>query len=108
MHRFHHPEECEEDILCLNQIPKRVNVRPTPGSPPDLDTAWGMHLEEGLDIERIVIVVLVGFVSSLAFGIVWATVKKSVQDGFSVAGYIAACETLLLATGQLFISLGTI
>lgn len=104
MHRFNNPEECLQDVLCLNQIPKRINETPTPGLQPDLYTGWGIHLEEGLDIERMVFLLLVGFVTSTVFGIVWAVVKQSIQDGFSIAAFIAACEALAVATVQLLVS----
>lgn len=107
MHRFHNPEECLQDVLCLNQIPKRTNERPTPGLAPDLHTGWGMHLEEGLDAERIFCLLLLGFVSSTLFGVLWAVLKKSIQDGFSVAAFIATSEALAVAMVQLFLTMGS-
>ncbi|KAF2855319.1 hypothetical protein T440DRAFT_209539 [Plenodomus tracheiphilus IPT5] len=103
MHRFNSPEACYNDDICLKQIPKRVNERPTPGIAPDLHTGWGLHFEEGLDFERICFVLLGAFVSSGLFGLIWAVCKGSLQDGFTVAGFVASGEAVAVASLQLLI-----
>jgi hypothetical protein len=108
MHRFNSPKACYHDDICLNQIPKRINEPPTPGIAPDLYTGWGLFLEEGLDPDRICILLLTGFVSSMTFGIVWGICKGSLQDGFAVAGFLASSEAVAVATVQLLLAIGAI
>lgn len=70
MHRFNTPTHFSQDKICFDQIPKRINERPTPGIAPDLHTGWGIYLEEGLDSHRICLLLLTGFVSSGMFGLI--------------------------------------
>ncbi|KAH4205897.1 hypothetical protein HBI40_235060 [Parastagonospora nodorum] len=104
MHRFTSPFNCYSDDICLRQFPKRVKERPTPGTEPDNYTGWGIHLEEGLDLERLFLLILIGLLCSLIFGVIWAVCRRSVQDGFTVAGYIVASETLGLTLLQLVLA----
>jgi hypothetical protein len=106
MHRFTAPNECFHDDICLRQIPKRVGERPTPGIDPDFHTGWGMHIEEGLDFERICLLLFFGIVSGGTFGIVWAVWRRSLQDGFAVAGFIVGSEGVAVATLQLLLAFG--
>ena len=108
MHKFSHPEECLQDVWCLDQVPKRINEKPTPGIAPDLHTGWGMHLEEDVDFQRIFVLLLLMFVSSVLFGILWSVFRSGIQDAFSVASYIATCEALGVATVQLAFSIGVV
>ena len=108
MHRFNSPFECCEDDICLNQIPKRANEIPTPGVAPDFYTGWGLHLEKGLDTERVFLLLLVFFVSSGIFGLVWAICNRSLQDGFSMAGWIVSGEAVAVATLQLLLTVDVI
>jgi len=104
MHRFTSPEACFHDKICLNQMPKRVGERPTPGIDPDFYTGWGMHIDEGLNFERICFILFIGIVSGGTFGIVWAICKKSLQDGFAVAGFIIGAEAIAVASLQLLLA----
>jgi hypothetical protein len=108
MHRFTSPKECFSDDVCLRQIPKRVREPPTPGIDPDYHTGWGMYLEEGLNLERLFLWILLGGGASLLFGVLWAIDKKSVQDGFAVAAYIIAVETLGATVLQLLLAVKAI
>ncbi|KAH6868335.1 heterokaryon incompatibility protein-domain-containing protein [Alternaria rosae] len=108
MHRFISPMECFDDDICLKQMPKRVGEPPKPGIDPDLYTGWGMHIEEGLDFERICLLLFFGIVSGGTFGIVWAICKKSLQDGFAVAGFIVGIGAVAIATLQLLLAFETI
>lgn len=108
MHRFTSPDACLQGNICLRQMPKRVGERPTPGIDPDFYTGWGMHIEEGLNIERIYLLLLVGVVSGGTFGIVWAICKRSLQDGFAVAGFIVGIEAIAVASLQLLLAVETV
>lgn len=100
MHRFTNVGQCSADDFCLLGIPKRLNGPPRVGSAIDQNTAWGLHLEEGLDGERLLLWVVLGALASLIFAVPWAIVKGSIQDAFSVAGYVVTAEALAMATMQ--------
>jgi hypothetical protein len=108
MHRFTSPINCFNDSFCLAQIPKRIGERPTPGIAPDYYVGWGMHLEHGLNLERLFLWILLGAVPSVLFGVLWAVFKKSIQDGFAVAAYIIAVETLGATVLQLLLAVKAI
>jgi len=108
MHRFTSPEDCFDDDICFKQMPKRVGEPPKPGIDPDFYTGWGMHIEEGLDFERICLLLSFGIVTGGTFGIVWAICKRSLQDGFAVAGFIVGSEAVAVATLQLLLAFGTL
>jgi hypothetical protein len=105
MHRFSNSASCRDSTYCLSQIPKRVHGRPQFGSAPDHFTAWGLYFHETFDMTRLCLCGIVAFLISLAFGVVWAVDKKSIQDGFAVASYILALETLTISTVQVGIGL---
>lgn len=54
-------------------------------------------------MSRLCLCGIVAFLLSLGFGVVWATEKKSIQDGFAVASYILALEALTIGTIQVAI-----
>ncbi|KAF2192438.1 hypothetical protein K469DRAFT_553409, partial [Zopfia rhizophila CBS 207.26] len=101
MHRFTNPHCCRDSTICLDQFPKRIERRPEHGVQPDMHTGWGLYLEEGFDLRRISLCAMLGLIISLVFGIAWSVKFESVQDGFTVAAYILAFETVTLATIQL-------
>ena len=107
MHRFSSPINCFQDDICLRQFPKRVGERPTPGIDPDFYTGWGMHLEQGLDLQRIFLVLFFGIASAGTFGLVWG-VCKSLLDGFSIASFIVGSEAVAVAIVQILLSVGAI
>jgi hypothetical protein len=51
---------------------------------------------------------MVAILLSLAFGIIWAAGKRSIQDGFAVASYILALQALAMGTVQVGIELNWI
>jgi hypothetical protein len=80
--------------------------RPQYGVAPDHFIAWGLYFQEDYEMKRLVICGVVTFLISLIFGIVWATYRKSIQDGFTVASYILTFETLCIGTVQISIRSG--
>lgn len=105
MHRFTDPTHCGDDTLCLEQIPKRIRGRPQYGAAPDHFTAWGLYFQETVDMERLCACCIIAFLVSLLSGVLWATYKKSLQDGFAVASYILTFETMTIGTIQVGIAL---
>ena len=100
MHRFTDTGHCSGDGDCLLGIPKRANGPPLIGSTLDRTDAWGLDFEEGFDVDRLLLWVVLGLLPSLCFAIPWTVVKGSIQDGFSVAGYVVGAEALAIATVQ--------
>jgi hypothetical protein len=100
MHCFKNPAACEDNFYCLEQFAKRVDGPPLPNQDPDHSIGWGLLLEIGFDWGRLIICLYIGIVSSLGFGIPWAIVRGSIQDGFAVATYIIGLEALAVATAQ--------
>lgn len=88
--RFKDPTHCQDSTLCLKQFPKRKTRRPIRGDPIDGNTAWGIYLQDFFSIRRLCFAIFLCFVAGLVFGICWAVWKGSIQDGFSVSGFVFA------------------
>lgn len=91
---------------CLQRIPKRYSGQPVPEQVPDLDTGWGMELEEGC-FDRLVILLAIGFLAGTVFGIVWSIWKRDVSSGFAVAAWIMGSEAVAVAVAQTLLFLQT-
>lgn len=104
MHRFTcaKDEECLNDDICFQQIAKRINGPVDPGQSPDLNTGWGMHLEEGYSA-RLGMVLLFGVVLSGIVGIIWSSITKDLQGGFVVAAWIVATEAVIVGILQILL-----
>jgi hypothetical protein len=59
-------------------------------------------------MSRLCLCGMVAILLSLAFGIIWAAGKRSIQDGFAVASYILALQALAMGTVQVGIELNWI
>lgn len=91
MHFFHHPDHAEDEPACLDLFPKKLRERFSVCSGKVTETGWGLHLVEGWDIRKtwFVVFILFGLGSSL-WGILWAVFNKSIQDAFTISGFMAA------------------
>jgi hypothetical protein len=103
LRRFKTPRACRDSSFCLRQFPKRIQRRPQRGVPPDFETGWGLHFQEGYDFEKVVALLLLGVIFSLVIGIVWS-VYHTVADGFQIAGYIITAWALGITTLQFVVS----
>lgn len=92
MHLYDHPEDAEDTGVCLQKIPKKVRERllvcPNRGT----GLGWGLHFVEGLNWTKLWWLGLVGFLTSIAFGVSWSVVKDDIQGGFGVT----ACMMVML------------
>jgi hypothetical protein len=70
---------------------------------PNFYTGWGLHFQEGWDLEIILAMVLTGIFISLIFGVLWS-VFPTVADGFQVGGHIMAVWALGVASLQFAVS----
>lgn len=109
MHRFTgpKPDECLDDNVCYEQIPKRINGHVDPDKPPDSNVSWGLQLEEGYS-ERLVFVFFSGVVASGVVGLVWSICVKDLQSGFVVASWILTSEAVVVGVLQLLLFLGAV
>jgi hypothetical protein len=102
-------EDCLDDAVCFERIPKRMD-RPVPwdhSDAPDLGIGWGLQLEEGYS-NRVCIVLLVGVFVSAVIGAIWSIFAKDVQSGFVVASWMVTSEAILVGTVQLLLILRTV
>lgn len=104
-HLFHHPEDANErSITCLRAPKKRkakLSICPQQGT----SVGWGIHLVEGWVVARVwLLVLLLFFGGSVAFGVCWAVLQRDVQTAFGVSAYIVALGGLLAGTVQAFLA----
>ncbi|KAK5631153.1 hypothetical protein RRF57_006868 [Xylaria bambusicola] len=78
------------------QLPKRTSKLDHAG-PDDTRIAWGIHFEEGWHWRTVYFLVFLSTSCSLAFGVAWAVVKKSIGDAFTAASFGATICSALIA-----------
>jgi hypothetical protein len=96
MHRYNNPTHCGASTKIFEQIPKRKERKPIPGTAPDMYTGWGLYLIDGPDMGRLarvaIAVYVLSFLASFIFGLVWSLASpdtyKSVGDAWTTASYI--------------------
>lgn len=95
-HRYNYPTHCGGSTKIFEQIPKRKERKPIPGTAPDMYTGWGLYLIDGPNMGRLarvaIAVDVLSFLTSFIFGLVWllASPDKSVGDAWTTASYIFA------------------
>jgi hypothetical protein len=99
MHIYHHPEDADQETICLERFPKRVKER-LKLEQPSLQVGWGIEFVEGIHWNKVWCFGFVIIVLSLIMGIVWSCVKKDVQGGFGIAGYMMAFLTFTVGMVQ--------
>ncbi|KAH8652674.1 hypothetical protein BGZ60DRAFT_519845 [Tricladium varicosporioides] len=96
MHCFNHPDDTEDEQVCLTRFPKKIKekLRCSKGAHP----GWGLQFVEGWDIKK---TWLLAFgVGSLLLGILWTYFKHSIQDAFTMSAYLIAFGTVTIGTVQ--------
>lgn len=85
MHFLQSPEcVAEKQKWILKQFPKKIRGKLSA----QLDgpvQGWGIHLKEGRNKGKILLLISLNLIMVLIFGLVWSEVKKDVQGGFGVA-----------------------
>ncbi|RDW58742.1 hypothetical protein BP6252_13218 [Coleophoma cylindrospora] len=101
MHYILYPDCADDDPRCLEKFPKKLRERLAVCNANPDGTGWGLHLVEGLNMRKIWIVAFVVFgLGSLLWGILWAVLKKSIQDAFTISGFVVALTTLTIGFAQ--------
>lgn len=102
MHLFEHPDHAEDEPICLDRFPKKLKDKLLcrGGSNP----GWGLQFVEGWDMKKIWGLVFLLFgMGSLLIGVLWSVYGHSIQDAFTMAGYMVAMATVSMGTIQAFL-----
>lgn len=85
-----------ESHLIFNQIPKKTN-RLDRTKVHEVNDAWGISFEEGWHWRTIYLLMFLTIWGSLTFGVVWAVIKGSAGDAFTVASFGTSVGSAFIA-----------
>ncbi|KAL3426137.1 hypothetical protein PVAG01_02928 [Phlyctema vagabunda] len=97
MHFLYNPECAEDGPVCLERLPKKLREQLTVCNGKLTEFGWGLHFVEGWSIRKIIWICRIIALGSLVWGVLWAVFTGSIQDGFTVSGYMVALAGLILA-----------
>ncbi|KAF7913064.1 uncharacterized protein EAF01_002085 [Botrytis porri] len=101
MHLFLHPDHADEDTVCLDRFPKKLKEKLFCKKGQPTNFGWGLEFVEGWDMKSIWIVAFIVFgIGSLLLGILWAVYKHSIQDAFTIAGYMVSFTAISVGAIQ--------
>ncbi|TGO34436.1 hypothetical protein BHYA_0197g00130 [Botrytis hyacinthi] len=101
MHLFLHPDHADEDTVCLDRFPKKLKEKLSCKKGQPTNFGWGLEFVEGWDMKSIWIVAFIVFgIGSLLLGILWAVYKHSIQDAFTIAGYMVSFAAISVGAIQ--------
>ncbi|KAI9875203.1 MAG: hypothetical protein M1830_008767 [Pleopsidium flavum] len=100
MHLFDHPEDADEETVCLEKFPKRLRERLSVCSNERTNIGWGIHFVEGLHWTKLWLFGLLGIIFSALFGVFWSVWEHDIQGGFAVAGCMMVFFTFTTDTVQ--------
>jgi hypothetical protein len=89
MHIYNHPEDADQETVCLTRFPKRIKERLKLGEA-DVPIGWGIEFVEGIHWKKVWCFGFAIVLLSLSTGIVWSCTKEDVQGGFGIAGFMMA------------------
>ena len=102
MHLFEHPEDAEDESLCLDRFPKKLKEKLKCNG--GVNPGWGLQFVEGWNARKIWVVVFVFFgLGSLLIGILWAVFGHSIQNAFVISSYMIGLATVTVGTTQAFL-----
>lgn len=99
MHIYHHPEDADQETVCLARFPKRVKETLKLGGA-DMPVGWGIEFVEGVHWNKVWCFGFAIVAVSLVTGVVWSCVRRDVQGGFGIAGYMMAFLTFMVGMLQ--------
>ncbi|KAI9878212.1 MAG: hypothetical protein M1830_001556 [Pleopsidium flavum] len=102
VHIFQHPQDAEDETICLDRFPKRLlqQIAVCSTGDPTTGIGWGLELTEGLHWAKTSCVGLVILVSSMVLGVLWSVFRGDVQGGFGIAAYMVAFWMCTVGTVQ--------
>lgn len=99
MHIYHHPEDAEQETVCLTRFPKRMKERLKLGEA-EMPVGWGIEFVEGIHWNKVWCFGFAIVVVSFIVGVGWSWWKRDVQGGFGIAGYMMAFLTFMVGMVQ--------
>ncbi|KAF7884178.1 uncharacterized protein EAF02_004514 [Botrytis sinoallii] len=100
MHLFLHPDHADEDTVCLDRFPKKLKEKLSCKKGQPTNFGWGLEFVEGWDMKSIWIVAFISWIGSLLLGILWAVYTHSIQDAFTIAGYMVSFTAISVGAIQ--------
>jgi hypothetical protein len=80
----------------LAQLPKTVGIHGILRATPQNEViGWGFHFEEGWHWATVLVIIFLVVLFSLLFGIMWSVLRKDIQGGFAVSGFVLTSCSLL-------------
>ncbi|KAF3762566.1 hypothetical protein M406DRAFT_341767 [Cryphonectria parasitica EP155] len=90
MHLFEHPDHAEILPILYKKIPQKLRAQleacPIKGSA----VGWGLQFVEGTNWFHVFLCGCLGFISALLFAVVWSIVRRDIQGGFAISGFMLA------------------
>jgi hypothetical protein len=98
MHMITSPDCIHEDNdFVFKQLPKKLKGE-LKGEAGQAADGWGIYYEEGWDFDTLIgIVLVVFFLASLLFAVLWCHFKFDVQGAFGVSSYIVTASGIVVA-----------
>lgn len=90
MHLFEHPEDAEVLPVLFRKIPKRLRDKLEPCPVKGSAVGWGVQFIEGVDWFVVFLCGCVVFTLAFIFAVVWSIVRRDIQGGFAIAGFMLA------------------
>lgn len=98
MHFFLHPDHAAVRPILLANIPKRKKDELVPCPVAGSSMGWGIDITTGVDQLKLFGICFVGTLVSTIFGIVWAIVRKDIQGGFAVSGFMLTVAVTMIGS----------
>ena len=93
MHLYEHPEDADEEVVCLDRIPKKLRERLMVCQKQRPCLGWGVRFVEGFHWTKFCILGLCGLILCIGFGVCWSRFRNDVQGGFGVTACMMVALT---------------
>jgi hypothetical protein len=100
MHLWHYPDHAADGTLCVQRFPKKLRERLQLCPQQGVGHGWGIYIVEGLQWSKLWVMGFAGFLASTLVGASWSVVKRDVQGGFGLAGFLLIFWIFTLGTVQ--------
>ena len=97
LHAFFDPREHTTDFW-LDSLPKRLREQLVYTSKDIPAIGWGIHIEEGVNVFVLSVLILLILILTTAFCVGWAVLRHGdVQGAFTIGSYVVALEMAILS-----------
>lgn len=90
IHLFENPDHAECEPVLYKKIPKKLREKLEACPLKKSAVGWGVHFVEGLDWFTVFIYGCSGFATTLVLAVAWSIVRRDVQGGLAIAGFMLA------------------